>query len=583
MIKFLLSTLLLLAVSCAALEITLPEEINVEIGTTATITCSYATTEEVVTLKWYKKAAGGVRQRVMVISNGEMNLDGGYNGRPLISDADGSLILEDVTADDEKEFKNIFCVVEAGVGGDQTETEKATTFTVIVYPATNPVVELNREVFDIAENVMIGTCKSGEGHPKPTISFLKNGINAFPKDNDPFAEFTNDDIATVGSDGFSLVMKTSLVAPALSAEDDNAVFTCVAEVNGKTTRTDFPPIRVRYPTDTVTVTASSNPTNDGGTVTLTCEANGYPAASITSFGEGDAASIDITVTKEDDGRAITCYAANSGNIDPIESAAYTLNVNYLDAPTTTGDIDANLGDLLEPGCASVGTASDASAAWFKDGAPIVFPLAAQFDSAGTYTCISSAEGLPDTSAEITVAVTGLILETVGGDAVIDEKSATLSCTAQAIPAAKFSWTVTDSAGMVTELIDGVTDTKDGISVTSTVSLNDITSDLSKANITCTAEGTETKSAVFTMPEIATGGSAGIVIGILIGLLILAIVLYVLYSRGIICKDSDKEGVEDGNKDIEVGGGEPAAAAEEAQAEVATEEEKAPLTNGDGAQ
>lgn len=51
-------------------------------------------------------------------------------------------------------------------------------------------------------------------------------------------------------------------------------------------------------------------------------------------------------------------------------------------------------------------------------------------------------------------------------------------------------------------------------------------------------------------------------------------LHLIFSTG---KDNEKEGVEDGNKDIEVGGGEPAAPAEQA-----TEEEKAPLTNGDGA-
>ena len=39
--------------------------------------------------------------------------------------------IEDVTADDDEEFKNIFCVVEAGALGAQTESEKSTTFTVV--------------------------------------------------------------------------------------------------------------------------------------------------------------------------------------------------------------------------------------------------------------------------------------------------------------------------------------------------------------------------------------------------------------------------------------------------------------------
>merc|ERR1712176_1207359 len=169
--------------------------------------------------------------------------------------------------------------------------------------------------------------------------------------------------------------------------------------------------------------------------------------------------------------------------------------------------------------------------------------------------------------------------------IVEEKAASLSCSADAIPTATFAWTVVDKEGVITDVVDGVTDATDGITVTSTFSLNDIDSKLSLAHITCTASsGGVSDSATFDMPEIATGGSAGIIIGILIGLLVLAIVLYVLYSRGIICKDDDK-GTEDGKDDIEVGGGDVAAApAEETQeAEVATEEEKAPLTNGDGAQ
>jgi len=592
----LIISVLLLAVACDALEITLPEEINVELGTDATITCGYATQEDEVTLKWYKKATGGNRQRLMHVENGVMHLDSGYNGRPLTSDDKGSLILEDVTADDDKEFKIIFCAVEAGVGGQQTETEKAATFTVVVYPATNPVVSLDREVFEMGDNVMIGECKSGEGHPKPTITFLKNGIDAVPKDLDPLAAFTNDDIATVGSDGFSLVMKTSLVAPALTAADDNAVFTCVAEVNGKTTQTDFPPIRVNYPTDTVTVTASANPVKEGDTVTLNCEANGYPDASITSFEEGQASTIDITVSRADNGRSVSCYAANSGNLEPVASAPYVLEVHYVDTPVVSGDISVGLDEPIAPTCTAAGTAPDIVTAWFKDGAPIDFPIAADFGSAGTYTCTASADGLPETSAEITVAVSGLKDVNGGGDVTLEEKAATLSCSAEAVPTATFSWTITDQQDVITDIVDwihlfsvsdkdGVTDVQDGNTVTSTLSLNEIDSKLSLATITCAASsGGATKSAAFTMPEIATGGSAGIIIGILIGLLVLAIVLYVLYSRGIICKGDDKEGVEDGNKDIEVGAGDAAVAAEEeTQAEVATEEEKAPLTNGDGAQ
>jgi uncharacterized membrane protein len=492
------------------------------------------------------------------------------------------LIIENVTPEDDKEFKTIFCAVEAGVGGAQTETEKATTFTVVVYPDSSPVVALDREVFSMGENILVGTCKSGEGHPKPTISFLKNGVGQ-TRELDPFADFTSDDIAVVGSDGFSLSMKTSLVAPELTAEDDGAVFTCVADVNGVTTQTDFPPIRVNYPTNTVTVTASQNPVNDGSTVTLSCAANGFPDASITQFGEGDSATLEITVSKADNGRAVTCFAANSGNTDPVASAAYVINVNYVDTPVTSGDVTVGLGDPIAPTCTVDATAPGAATAWSKDGVAVELPIAATFASAGTYTCTASAAGLPSTSADAAVVVEGMELQSTGEDVVVGEDgAATLSCTAAAVPVASISWQLTDKEGVITDIVDGVTDTTDGISVTSTLALSKVDSKLSQATIACTASnGAVSQTASYTMPEIKTGGTTGIIIGILIGLLVLAIVLYILYSRGIICKEEEKEGVEDGKEDIEIGQAEEGAAAGEADA-VQTEEEKEPLTNGDGA-
>ena len=87
---------------CNALEVTLEAETLAELGSTATIACSYSTMDGVapegVVMKWYKQATGGDRQRVMIISGlgtGEVvaNLDGAYSGRPLSNDDQGSLVV----------------------------------------------------------------------------------------------------------------------------------------------------------------------------------------------------------------------------------------------------------------------------------------------------------------------------------------------------------------------------------------------------------------------------------------------------------------------------------------------------------
>lgn len=587
MFKLFLSTFLVFTV-CNALEITLPAETFAELGSTATIQCEYATTEAVIAMKWYKQSKAGDRQRLMVITglgtdDVATNADGGYTGRPVSSDGQGSLIIADVTAEDNDEFANIFCVVEAGdESGAPTETEKSTAFTVVVYPTTDPEVSLDKTEFNMGESIKLGSCTSGEGHPKPSVSFLKNGIDAVPKDTDIFAEFTNDDIASKGSDGFSLKMKTSLVVPELTKEDDGAVFSCVVEVNGRETRTDFPAIRVNYPTDTVTVSASANPVKDGEKITLSCAANGYPAPAITDFGDGSAAELEFTASPDLAGSAVTCYAANTGNIDPVASAPFVIDVHYVGTPSASGEAVAALGSEIAPACTVDATAPGAATAWSKDGEAVVFPMTATFASTGTYTCTASADGLPSTTAEYSVEVQGLAMATVGGDVVVTDKAATLTCSAQAVPTATFSWSMTDKEGTVQTLTDGIEDSADGNTLTSTLTLSEVNSELSEATLICTAtNAVGTGSAVFQMPEIATGGATGIIIGILIGLLVLAIVLYILYSRGIICKDDEKEGVEDAKDDIEAAP-EKEGAPEGEQAEQTEEGDKLLSENGDGA-
>lgn len=585
MFKFLLSTLLAFTV-CNALEITLPEATFAELGSTATIQCEYAATEAVIAMKWYKQAKAGERQRVLVITglgtdDVTANPDGGYTGRAVTSDGEGSLIIANVTAEDNDDFANIFCVVEAGEAGEApTETEKSTAFTVVVYPSTNPEVTLDKPVYEMGEQIAVGSCTSGEGHPKPKVSFLKNGLDALPKNNDPLADFTNDNIATKGDDGFTLKMKTSLVVPELTAEDDGAIFTCVVDVNGVETRTDFPAIRVNYPTDTVTVTASANPVKDGEKITLSCAANGYPAPTISSFGDGSSSDIELTASADLDGHAVTCFATNPGNIDPVASAPYVISVHYLSAPNAGGAAVVGLGEEIAPTCTAVGTAPGAAAAWSKDGVAVAFPITATFDASGTYTCTTSAEGLPSTSADYAVSVEGLSMTTAGGEVAVTEKAASLSCSAAAVPAATIAWTVTDKEGDMKAQIDGVSDVTEGNTVTSTLSLTEVNHELSQATFTCTAtNAVGSANAVYTMPEIAQGGATGIIIGILIGLLVLAIVLYILYSRGIICKDDEKEGVEDAKDDIEAAPEKEAAAEETEQTE---EGDKLLSENGDGA-
>ena len=154
--QFLLSAILTHTIG-SALEIHLPPVTYVGNGATAEIKCQYTPPDQIVRLVWHKQPVGGLKTKLAIIDGlGSDNaiIDDSYNGDFVMSiNANGSLVLENVQPQIEKELKKIFCSIETEHG----VVEKFTTFNVVVLPGTVPIASLDSVGYNPGENIPIGT------------------------------------------------------------------------------------------------------------------------------------------------------------------------------------------------------------------------------------------------------------------------------------------------------------------------------------------------------------------------------------------------------------------------------------------
>nr|XP_009858240.1 CD166 antigen isoform X2 [Ciona intestinalis] len=607
---------------CSAQITFMLQNVTAEVGSDAVIPCIYETVGlegMIPTIRWYAQQESS-RPRLYVFVQGDegSTFKGKGITRNLTIGMDGSLIIPQVTLADNDEFSKLVCEVDFASGG---QAEGPLTFGVYSFPTTEPVTTSDLTEFESSEEkVIVGSCESGSGYPEPVITFYKGDEKVNEGEaNDFLNVFNSGIIKTSETDGTTSVKKTLSIP--LSKADDNMQFYCVVTTTmgseSKMQNATMPLFRVKYPTDEVTVTSDSNMIEIGDTIMLTCEGNGYPEPSITSFNEGTSSTISVTVTKEDNNRVIECTATNPTSV-PV-TGSYTINVNYLDTPMITGSEIVKLGAAFELSCASSGNPQVSSIMWKKNGQdysqsnPINVASAA-FSDQGLYQCVAT-NGDKTATQEIEVTVNGLSVnnEEKIFESIDSGNTAEMVCVAEANPAPSFVWARVGSEeeGMhdiglnlqiqnpfiliVTEAIL----TQNGMTYTSTLTVGPLDKTFSNVKYTCTvsADG-ETVEKSFVLPEIETdkpekeildkSGSptAGIIIGILVALLVVAIIIAVLYNKGIICNKGEKG--DENAEDIAVEINKDDAANDDVEAarkpeDAAEPEEDTRLVNGNGDQ
>lgn len=571
------------------------QNVTAEVGSDAVIPCIYETVGlegMTPTIRWYAQQESS-RPRLYVFVQGEegSTFKGKGITRNLTIGMDGSLIIPQVTLADNDEFSKLVCEVDFASGG---QAEGPLTFGVYSFPTTEPVTSSDLIEFESSvEKVIVGSCESGSGYPEPVITFYKGDEKVNEGGAEDFLNvFNSGIIKTSETDGTTSVKKTLSIP--LSKADDNVQFYCVVTTTmgseSKMQNATMPLFRVKYPTDKVTVMSDSNMVEIGDTIMLTCEGNGYPEPSITSFNEGTSSTISVTVTKEDNNRVIECTATNPTSV-PV-TGSYTINVNYLDTPMITGREIVKLGAAFELSCASSGNPQVSSIMWKKNGQdysesnPINVASAA-FSDQGLYQCVAT-NGDKTATQEIEVTVNGLSVDNKEEifESIDSGNTAEMICVAEANPAPSFVWARVGSEEEVTEAIL----TQTGMTYTSTLTVGPLDKTFSNVKYICTvsADG-ETVEKSFTLPEIldkSGSPTAGIIIGILVALLVVAIIIAVLYNKGIICNKGEKG--DENAEDIAVEINKDDAANDDVEAarkpeDAAEPEEDTRLVNGNGDQ
>ncbi|XP_076800580.1 CD166 antigen-like isoform X3 [Clavelina lepadiformis] len=589
------------------------EDVEVAENTDAKIPCSYVATGELVTesptIKW--KVEQGDQLHVIYTfkqddeaGSGPRSVEG--LNRTYSVDDDGALVIPTATLADNKIMGKLNCEVDFGKTGSKNG---AIMFSVYAVADTNPIIMLEKDtIFEAGEKMDIGFCETGFGYPEPKITFYRGSESLDKSDgeNDALSEFLGDKATT------SKGMKTSskrYLKKLLTKEDDNAQFYCMVTSGGskpanqQQRNASFPLFRVHYPTDTVTLRASSKTSFVGDQLSLTCDANGNPSPSIILDGQ-PSTTMNIDVTKNDDGREITCSAQYSQpDVEAIREV-YTINVVYTDGVKVSGDGKVNLGGSTTLSC-SVNSKPPSTVHWTKNGVVIsnsgeLMIENAQFNDAGTYECVAENQfNQLKSSDTVDVMVKGIKLKSEPAIELAGEagEEVQLTCMVSGNPPPQINW-VKMSGEESTDLEQQPQASTSGNEYTSILKVGPLTAEMSKAVYECRA-GNEVDSVMsrYTLPEMKGGDdgpeiqqasaspTAGIIIGILVALLVIAVIVAVLYNKGIICKKGEKGDENAEDIAVEINKEEPPADAdveagkpEETPAAAAEKEE---LLNGNG--
>ncbi|XP_041091146.1 basal cell adhesion molecule-like isoform X1 [Polyodon spathula] len=556
----------------AVVQVSVPREVDAELGKSVSIPCTYSSSSKTsnVIVEWFITERGGDRQRVAYRSSSDSGTDKNteLSGRVSV-DQDSSLSLSVVEIGDEQDYH---CQITAGPAGSGEGSAHLRVYSAPQTPEVSPQTKII-SVTDLSVSE-VSTCTSKNGNPAPKIIWYK--------DSTPLPEVTesNDNmymVPRVVKESSGLYTVTNTLYFKTSKEDKDSEFHCQVEYEmpGGRMETKASPkfsLSLHYYTEEVTfAVVTPKKVKEGDDVILKCKADGFPEpeyeltkiqsdGSIVEKGTFSGTFTLHSVTRDDGGK-YRCEALDFDSPAEVKlKKEVTLLVHYLDPVTVSpsSSVSVPLGGSLELGCTTTGSKTP-SFMW-KKGSQVVSqstPLVLKevsFEAAGSYSCVASVPGVSGLvkEANTTVTVTGkvqIIDLPYSGRVSKEGELLTLSCTAQGHPEPQISWT---PAGL--EAISSVTGNK----VTSTVTLS-VTPMLVDSGVTCEASnehGSSSKKFKVTIyketptvtPPVDTevapihktanrqeqGGSSAAVIAVVVCVLLLLILvgfLYFLQKKG----------------------------------------------------
>uniref|UniRef100_A0A671QF12 Melanoma cell adhesion molecule a n=1 Tax=Sinocyclocheilus anshuiensis TaxID=1608454 RepID=A0A671QF12_9TELE len=367
------------------------DTVEVYMDKSAEIPCLYTFTEQpmMVIVQWF------VLMNDKTLTKVDENTT--YSDRISVrSSSDGeTLTIQDVKLSDEREF---FCQVSGlSAGSEEGKT----------------VLKVFGKSL-LAKRLVIASCETREGFPKPNITWYRDHIPIHPTS---VANMVT--LLTRESSGLYTVQ--SELHYKVTKEDKDAHFSCEVSyfVPGavRTSESKGINITVHYPTTSVEIWKESPEglVKEGNTVELRCQGDGNPPAPIIFNREQLDSYQGLLVLKEVSRADSGVYECHSLDLDAVNHDEVVdtlqLTVHYLDpAVVVPKDSEVMLkGESLTATCNAL-SSLETSTVWFKVTLQghIMQLQDATFDTAGQYDCEVTVPSLPGllTSGFVHIIVQG---------------------------------------------------------------------------------------------------------------------------------------------------------------------------------
>uniref|UniRef100_A0AAR2KQZ6 Hemicentin 1 n=1 Tax=Pygocentrus nattereri TaxID=42514 RepID=A0AAR2KQZ6_PYGNA len=307
-----------------------------------------------------------------------------------------------------------------------------------------PVIQAHPSTLDVILNNHITLPCRAVGSPRPTITWQKEGINIF----------------TSGKSDFTVLPSGSLQISRAKVEDAGT-YMCVAQ-NPAGTALGKTKLRVQVP-PVITSNTKSYTVAVDGSVTLQCQAKGYPTPSVSWHKDGQplaesvrqrvlsSGSLHVAFAQPGDTGRYTCTAANVAGSSSVDMSLTILIPPSIREGEPEVSVVENTQALLS--CVAEGVPQP-SLSWEREGIPLtdsvgeytILPSGEliidtiQPVDAGSYTCVASnSVGQDSRTITLSVHTHPAFTELLGDVALNKGEQLLLTCGAIGIPPPKITW------------------------------------------------------------------------------------------------------------------------------------------------
>ncbi|KAF4796647.1 melanoma cell adhesion molecule [Turdus rufiventris] len=535
--------LLLCCAAASKLEISMPAELEVEVGGTARIECNFHIPENAsyTYIDWFYVDRSDRQVRLYHITASKVMEDiTDYKNRVSLGQ-DKALSISAVTVQDARTFVCQVAAGSYGVGENSTELRVyKVPQTPEIVPNAGGIPVTSTEIPEIAR------CESKNGFPLPNITWHKNGEELHAEENQVVIQTT----VTRESSGLYTV-SSKLLAP-VTREDRLSRYHCTVHylVQGQSRALESQRVKVNifYPVETLKlqVVPPSARVKEGDNVTLVCEADGNPPPIFTFFKKNPDGWQELTgfdsgilnlhdVNKSSSGT----YMCQSLDLDDMSQKEETVDVvvNYIEGVHVKMEPSSTVreGESVKLICGAQSPVDlkyqwrDEKGKELGDGRQLTLENLT-FETPNTVSCKVMAPSVPglEQSKKVSVAVEGKprIVAISSPLYVHQDEIVNLTCKAIAFPRPNFQWSINGTAHEYTD--------KQHIASNLTVR---VSHDLLQAGAMCRVSnslGTSEKHIQLVDQKSTVESQGVIIVAIIVAILVVAVlgaVIYFLHKKG----------------------------------------------------